>query len=168
MGSDIEVHKRSGCPMCKVSFGDYLMPSSPEGIEALKDYKVHQPLRNRITTIKGEKLRSLSQMNLYWAACTLVADNIDDSDPKFKRWKTKEAVDFKIRVALDFTDKNLLAVKPDGEVVFKYRSIAIRNLKHIEACNYFSQAFELMAHILKMTKDDFIRAVKSKMLSYWS
>lgn len=167
MGSDIEVHKRSKCPLCKVSFGEYLMPSSPEGAEALKDYKTHQPLRNRITTIKGQKLRSLTQMNLYWAACTLVADNINDADPKYKRWNTKDAVDFKMRVALDFTDKKLLAVKPDGEVVFKYLSIAIRNLKHIAACNYFTQAFDLMAHLLRYkTKEDFIKAVKSKMISY--
>lgn len=158
------MQKRNFCPMCKTYFGEYLIPMDENSQEALKDYKPYQPLRNRITAISGsEKRRSLKQLNTYWAACQFVADNIDTKE--YRYWKSKESVDFQLRVATDFRDKNFLAVRPDGEVVFKYRSIAMKNLKHIEACRYFDQAFELMTHVLGYkTVDEFIAAVKKSMV----
>ena len=166
MGSDIITHMRFNCPLCKVSFGKYLMPSDDHGQEELKNYKAYQPLRNRITAVRGsEKLRSLKQLNTYWAACKFTADNLDNLNPKFRYWNTKDNVDFQLRVALDFRNTKTIAVTPDGSVVFKYKSIAFRNLKHILACRYFDQAFELMAHVLKYkTTEEFIKAVQSCMI----
>jgi len=162
---DIVTHIRTECHVCKTKF-KFLMASNDIGQESLKDYKPYQPLRAKITAIKGaEKLRSLSQLKLYWATCKFTADNIPE-DPKYRYWKNKDSVDFQVRVALDFRDTSTLAVRPDGEVVFQYKSIALANLKHLSACDYFTRAFELMAKVLGMDKDKLIEAVQSTMQSY--
>ena len=72
--------------------------------------------------------------------CTKVADNTEDP-----QWNDKDKTDFQCRVALHFVDPKFTAVTPAGVVTFKYRSISFTNLKHMEACNYFDRAFEVMA-----------------------
>ena len=162
---DIVTHIQTECPACKTRF-NHLVPSNQIGAEALKDYKPYQPLRSKITAIKGaEKLRSVAQLRLYWAVCKFTADNIPE-DPKYRYWQNKDAVDFQLRVALDFRDTSMLAVRADGEVVFMYKSIALANLKHLAACDYFSRAFELMAKVLGMDKDKLIEATQATMQSY--
>jgi hypothetical protein len=142
-----------------------MVPMNSQGYEAMKDYKDFMPLRNRITGMSGsEKMRSIEQMNTYWAACQFVADNIDHANPDYRYWTNKDAVDFQLRVALDFRDTSMLAVTPDKQVVFKYKSIAIKNLKHLAACDYFNRAFDLMTTILKMeSKEKLIGSVKACM-----
>jgi hypothetical protein len=81
--------------------------------------------------------------------CGKAAENLTD-------WKTKEAVDFNIRVALDFRDPSRVAVRQDGTVQFYYRSIAFRNLSHIAACHFFDRAFELIAKKLGVSVDDLL------------
>jgi hypothetical protein len=127
------------CPHCKSVVRQY----AQEDEDVLKEYKEHQPIRTKTHGVK--KSRSLAQLRLYWALCGIVADNSETPG-----WKTKEQVDFQCRVALDFRDPNVVVVKPDGTVVFHYRSIAFKNLGHIEACNYFDRAFEVMAKFLKV------------------
>ena len=64
---------------------------------------------------------------------------------------------------LDFRDPDYMAVRPDGEVQFKYRSIAVKNLKHIEATNYINLAIDEMASFLGVTSEELVRMAKSNM-----
>ena len=100
-------------------------------------------------------LRSIQQLGTYWAACKFVSENSDRQE-----WRTKDMVDFRIRVALQFFDPEYTIVKHDGTVVFKVRSIAFKNLKHLEACSYFERAFDLMGSAFGMDRDEFIKNVK--------
>ena len=120
-------------------------PYTVVDLDKSSEYKVNQVARMEVYGIA--KQRSLPQLRLYWGLCGIVGDNCTDP-----MWNTKESVDFSLRVALHFVDERYTAVRPDGTVQFKYRSIAFKNLKHIEACNYFGRAIPLMAIRLKVTE----------------
>ena len=132
--------------------------------------KVREHHINQIVNIKvygTEKQRSVKQMNTYWACCETVAKWVREyegsKNKEYRRWNTKNKVDFQIKVELDFRDPEYIAVRPDGELQFKYLSISFKNLKHIEACNYFDQAFEEMARFIGCKKDVLIEMAKSNM-----
>lgn len=135
---------------------DYsLHPFSQEDLDLLKGYKPNQICKAKISGVA--KQRSYRQLKAYWSACKKVADNSEKHG-----WKTKEQVDFQCRVALRFYDPNLIIAKKDGSIAFHYRSIAFKNLKHIEACDYFSQSFEVMAKALNTTVEKLIESLKDK------
>jgi hypothetical protein len=123
-----------------------LWPVSMVDEEKIRDFPDNKPLRAEVYGVK--RPRSLAQLNMYWATCEAVAQNIDD-----KNWNTKEKVDFQCRVATNFVDLNETIVDPHGNVHFKYRSIAFKNLSHIEACDYFNKAWDIMAAKLGVTVD---------------
>ena len=79
-----------------------------------------------------------------------------------KLWNSKEKVDFQCRVILHFVDPDVVAVKPDGTVVFNYRSIAFANLAQIEAHKYFDRSLGAMANFLKTTVDQLIEMTKDR------
>lgn len=135
---------------------DYKYAPLPMDIDKAKEHKPNQIVRLKV--YGTEKARSVQQMNTYWACCQEVANNTEHP-----RWNTKKKADFQIRVELDFRDKDYIAVRPDGEIQFRYLSIAFENLKHIEACNYFDRAFECMAKFLKTTVDKLIEMAKANM-----
>lgn len=138
---------------CQIQQNQQLWPFSEEDLEQLKDYYPNQLLR---VSVKGTtKERSLIQLRLYFACCKKTADNTDDP-----QWNTKEKTDFSCRVALHFVDPKVTAVAPDGTVVFRYRSIAFKNLKHIKACNYFNRAFELQALKIGKTVEELTKFAK--------
>ncbi len=134
---------------------DSFHPSSEEDLEISREYKQNQILRCKLYGV--EKPRSVEQMNTYWATCQLVSENTEN-----RLWSTKNKVDFQCRVELHFVDPDLVVVKPDGTVIFSYRSIAFVNLGHIEACGYFDRAFEVMAKFLGTTTDKLIEMVKDR------
>lgn len=130
---------------------DYsLLPFSREDLEKLKGYKSNQIVRAKISGCN--KQRSYLQLKAYWQACKTTADNNETPG-----WRTKEQVDFQVRVALRFYDPDLIIAMPNGSIAFHYRSVAYKNMKHIEACNYFSQAFEVMANKLGITVEELIK-----------
>ena len=139
---------------CQVN-GLKFHPYTEADIEATREYKNNQIVRCDVYGV--EKPRSLRQLRLYWATCNVVAENTEN--PQFDN---KDKVDFQCRVALHFVDPNTVAVRPDGQVVFKYRSIAFKNLKHIEACNYFNRSFKFMADFLGVTDVKLIEMVKER------
>ena len=51
----------------------------------------------------------------------------------------------------------MIIAKPDGSIAFHYRSIAFKNLKHIEACGYFTEAFKVMAKHIGITPEELIK-----------
>lgn len=131
---------------CQLQQNQQLWPYSQEDLEALADFHPNQLLR--VKAYGTTKQRSLKQLRTYWRACTITADNLDDF-----RWNTKDKTDFQCRVALHFVDPNITVVRPDGQVMFKYRSISFANLKHVEACNYFSRSFDIMSKKLGITTE---------------
>jgi hypothetical protein len=164
---EIFTQLRDTCPLCNGSFGLFYLPKSDRDREQSKEYKLFQTVRNKVYGVR--KQRSLAQLDLYFASCQFVADNTDH-----KQWNTKEKVDFQCRVAAHFVDPDLVVVKPDGTVLYSYRSIAFASLKHIEACHYFDQAFGAMTDFLnkvawkhiekKITVDELISKVKESMV----
>lgn len=166
----IEIHTqiRNLCPKCGESIYIHYVPFGDEDREKSKEHNLFQVVRNKIYGTR--KQRSITQMNLYWKACQVLADNTDN-----KQWNTKEKVDFQCRVAAHFVDPSIVIVRPDGSVQFKYRSIAIKNLGHIEACNYFNQAFGTQVDYwnkiypdTRIDVDNWIGIVKSHMHNYSS
>lgn len=130
-----------------------LLPFSAEDKEVLSDFHDNQVVRVKLyATIKK---RSLIQLRKYWATCTKTSGNTDDP-----QWNTKEKVDFQCRVSLHFVDDTVIAVRPDGTVTFKYRSIAFANLKHILACNYINRAYEIQAAKIGVTVKKLLEYVK--------
>ena len=127
--------------------GKFLVPFSEEDLEGIKEFRQNQVLRAKLTGV--EKPRSYNQLKLYWQLCKVVAENSES-------WPTKESVDFNLRVALDFRDPSRVAVRSDGQVQFYYRSISFAELKHIEACDYFNRAFDLMAKKLGVTVEELL------------
>jgi len=94
----------------------------------------------RVKVYKVKNPRSVRQMNMFWATCQTVADNTED-----KYWNTKDKVAFQCKVALNFVNLNETIVDPQGNVHFSYRSISFDELPHIEACDFFNRAWEIMA-----------------------
>ena len=156
---ELQTQIRDACPKCKQWFGRFFLPYGDESIETAKEYKPNQIVRNKVIGVR--KQRSLIQLNLYWATCGYVGMNMEH-----KRWDTKKKVDFGCRVELDFRDHDVIAIRPDGEIAFKYMSIAVPNLPHIEACNYFGRAFDVMGGVIGMDVEDMIQAAKNEMQSY--
>ena len=156
---ELQAQIRDECPKCKQRFGRFLLPYGDESKDSANSYRPNQIVNAKVKGIKKE--RSIRQLNTYWAVCQTVADNTED-----KQWGTKEKVDFQARVRTHFVDPNLLVVRGDGEVIFHYRSIAKKNLGHIEACRYFDQAFEVMAQFLGTDTKELVSMAKEQMQSY--
>ena len=117
--------------------GNTLHPFDDETLEAFQEFKNRQVVKCRVQGIK--KPRSYEQLKLYWQCCQLVAHNTDDPD-----WHTKESVDFQVRVELRFYKKDRIKVV-GNQVLMELCSISYKELPHIQACNYFDRAFEVMS-----------------------
>lgn len=103
------------------------------------------------------------QLNLYWKACEVFAENTNEADRN-----TKQKADWWARNTLRFFDPDYTFVAADGTVNFKCRSISFKNLKHIEACDYFNKAYAVMAEYLGVNTDAFIDEVKSRIGRLWN
>ena len=133
--------------------GDAFIPYAEHDIELSKGYVINQIVR---AVIKGfRKQRSLKQLRTYWRVCTIVSKNTDEPS-----WDTKEKVDYQCRVACRFIDPNITIVLPDGKVMFHYRSISFKNLGHIEACDYFDDAFKVLEEFSGVLVEDLIKNSK--------
>jgi len=130
--------------------GDSAIPFSQEDKAIWDEFKTNQLIKAKIYGVSKE--RSYRQLKLYWICCKTVADNNESPG-----WLTKEQVDFQIRVALRFYDPDLIIAKPDGSIAFNYRSIAYKNLGHIEATRFFTSAFEIMAEKLGITTEELLK-----------
>ena len=124
-----------------------LYPFSQEDKDRLREFKDNQILIAKLTGAK--KPRSLIQLNLYWAICKIVSDNMEGM--------SKEDVDFEVKLRL----KHIYAFRVVGGVTFvELGSIAFRNLDHIEATNYFSRAWPVMAKMLGVTEEELLTMAK--------
>ena len=124
-------------------------PHSIEDKETLKSYKPFQILKAKISGVR--KPRSYQQLKLFFACCQTIADNTEDP-----QWDTKDKVKFQVSVILHFVEPNVVAIDTSGKVVFQYRSIAFKELPHMEAFNFFDRAFETMASKIGITVDELL------------
>jgi len=134
--------------------GFALYPFSEEDRDLLAEFESGRVLRARITG--AQKPRSHDQLKLYWACCRTVADN-SPSDGLM----TKEQVSFYVKVELKFIDTMIVK---DGVVHVLPKSISFTELPHMEACNFFDRAFEIMAKLLGITVYEL---TEGAMETYW-
>jgi len=119
--------------------------------EWFNGFSDNQILTGKLAGVR--KPRSIKQLRLYWVACGIVSEN--NRIGLF----AKEQVDFYIRNRLNFFDTDKTVVMPGGNVIFYPRSIAMHNLEHIEASDYFTRSFQVMAEILECTVEEFMDAI---------
>ena len=153
---EIATQTKDQCPACQHSFV-YLMPFSEEDIDELKTYPFHKILKNKIT---GElKERSLIQLRLYWGACRFLAKQLSDHQHQF------DAADIDFEIKRRVAKKAPALVKVfnllDGGNAVGFISIAMKNMKHLEACRYFDKAYPLMGDMIGKTADEFVVLVKA-------
>ncbi len=130
---------------------DYSMvPATLEAMESLKNYKPNQIVKAKISGIQKE--RSVRQLGLFFACCKTVVDNTEDV-----QWDNVDKVLNQVKIALQFVDLNKSIVDAKGVFHPHYRSISFRNLKHLAACNFFDQAWPILAGQIGVTVDDLLR-----------
>jgi len=152
---EIATQKKPECPHCKYKYV-HLLPFSEEDIEELKNYNFNQPLKNRITGRLTE--RSLLQLRLYWGGCRYLAIQLSGHENIL----TAEDVDFEVKTRITKDHPSMIKQFKviSGITYIQPISIAMPNMKHLEACKYFDKAFPMMADMVGKTTDEFIALVK--------
>lgn len=136
-----------------------LYPYSEEDAEELAaEFKFNQLVRCRVTKISKVLEPSVLQNNLLHKCFELVGEN--SRNPNIKN---KDQAKFACKVALDFRHKDRVAVRPDGTVVFEYRSFSFDALKDMERLNIFELAFAWCALELETDVDTLIENAKERM-----
>ncbi len=126
-----------------------LKPYALEDREALSDFMPNQIVRAKITG--ATKARSYPQLKLYFVICKIVADNLDDPE-----WSDKNKVSFQVKVALRFYDRDKSIVDEYGTRHIVWRSVSYKNLKHLEACNYFNKAYDFLSDKLGCSVEELL------------
>ena len=136
-----------------------LMPITEVSNKNMQKLPLREKLNVDVKKITSKRVRSYEQLELYWALCDLVANNTDDFN-----WNTKEKVDEQCKIACRLykhwiyyenqkTGQTTLNIKTD--------SISYQNLNHLEACNYFSEAFDVMANKLGLSsKEELLQEIR--------
>jgi hypothetical protein len=128
---------------------------------ASNSFMVNQLVRLKVYNIGAKKARSLPANNLLHACFALLAENSDD--PKLD---TIDKVKFACKVALDYRYLDRVGYRPDGMVVFEYRSFGFKDLEHMESVNLFNRSYDWMAGIMGITVEELIAEAKSRMQTY--
>ncbi len=138
------------------------------GYDNFTDINAGEMINCDLEKVPGKYKRSYSQLGLFWKACDVVASNIESKD-----WDTKEKVCEQVKLTLKFLDKSRILWfkykdKNTGEqkeiLHLHTKSISFSELKHLEACGFFTEAFNLLAEKMNMETDNFIEFVKSQMV----
>lgn len=157
---EIPLQIRSKCPLCDNHIGLHYIPYGDEAEEKSKEFLLYQILEGKIWGSK--KARSLIQLNLYWACCHQVAILTSDHENQFDKYD----VDFEVRIRV--AKKKPALIKRfrsiDGITHMAYISISVANMTHLEACGFFKPAFNMLASVVQMDKDELIALTKSKMV----
>jgi hypothetical protein len=117
-----------------------------------------ESLNANIKKVPDKKSRSYEQLCLYKQALKFVAFNSPNPD-----WGTPDKVDIQIKIVQRYmkgwiyhenskTGEKMIQVIP--------KSVSYDELKHLEACDFFSKAFRTMSLFLGMEEEHFIREVK--------
>ena len=130
--------------------GKTFFPYSDKDQEEARGFKPNQIVR--LKCYGAEKPRSYIQLRLYWACAKTVSENHPQD-------LTRDDVDFevKIKVAKHYPSMIRRFKSVDGTVFMEPISIAYRNMKHLEACNFFDRAFPIMAEMIGVTKEELLQ-----------
>jgi len=112
-------------------------------------------------SIKHGKSRSLQQLNLYWAACSYIANNTENVN-----FDTAVKVSEQCKINAKFYECFIFYnnVKTGQQTLnVKTKSISFVNVDTDEVNAFFTEAFKFMAELFQMIEDEFINAVKSQM-----
>jgi hypothetical protein len=137
--------------MKQISFqkiNNTLVPFSPEDKEALSSFKENQILIAKVSGTMKE--RSLRQLRLFFACCRTVVENTEDPN-----WNNVDKVKNQVKVKLQFIDMQKSTVVM-GQWVPHYRSICFAELKFMDANNFFTQSWPILAKQIGITVDELL------------
>ena len=144
---------------CIFQYRQNLIPQSEEDLELLaSEFKFNQLVRAKVYKINPVIEPSVVQNNLLHACFKLVADNSDNPN-----LNTIAKIKFACKVALDYRHQDRVAVRPDGTVVFEYRSFSFADLQDMERLKIFERAFDWLAEISGIDKETMIAEAQSRM-----
>lgn len=132
--------------------GNKLIPLSIDDSEKLSNYKDNQIVKCKITGI--DKPRSYLQLKRFFAICKIVSGNTDDEN-----WNTVDKVLEQVKIKLQFIDSYIVV---NGSVHIKTKSISFKELKHMEACNFFAHADNIFAKFLGCSLEELNEAEKNQ------
>lgn len=112
-------------------------------------FKLFQPLKARL--FGGIKPRSLKQLAAYWTACKYISGQISNERKQYD--KEGKHVDFMTKIAVAKQSPQIVKYfhAKDGVIYMQTISISYKNMKHLEACDYFNLAFPILADMGNMT-----------------
>jgi len=157
---EIPTQLRKNCPICGGTFGYYFLPHGDQAQEECRVYKLFQTLKSKFWGIK--KPRSVKQLNLYWACCAFVAENLSDHEGLLD----KNDIDFDVKIRVAKTHPVLIKRFKVVDMIthVSYISIAFRNMRHLEACKYFDVSIPLLGKMVGVNDaEKFIDEVKKRM-----
>lgn len=120
-----------------------LVPESLEDNDKYNEISVGSVVRCKVSNVSGKKARSYQQLKAYFGCCRTVANNTEHKD-----FNTSSKCDLQLRVKLGWIKEYVVV---NDQVQFIPKSISYAEMSHLEACNYFERAFEVMAKFLKIT-----------------
>lgn len=110
-----------------------------------------------VSVIPDKRLRSYEQLRLYFASCQAVADSTED-----QYWSNKKQVDEQTKIALKHYDYYVYyqnAKTGKMELNIRTKSISFAELAHLDANNYFDQAFKIHAAKIGMSVEEWVEFV---------
>jgi hypothetical protein len=134
-----------------------LIATDSAGEKALSRIEQGELIGVTIHPVKSQ--RSIQQLRLYWAACNVTAANIEDEN-----WNTPERVHYNCKIIADNVKDRYRVKTKDGQEfdVVIPGSVSFAECEHLEACGYFTRAFEIMAKKLNTTVDELLSAVQKE------
>ena len=137
-----------------------IMPHSEEDWDVLRgEYATNELIRCKSYHVSKVKAASIEQGNLLHACFKLLAES-----KGLPNMQTGKQVKFACKVGIHFIDQNKIGVRPDGVVVFEYRSFAHDKLFGKERIIVVEQAFEWLADKAELTVDELVSEAQSRML----
>lgn len=119
-------------------------PFSKEDQEKASEFKDNQIVTGKLQGAK--KPRSYLQLKLFWGCCKTVAENTNDPN-----WNTKNKVAEQVKIKCRYI-KSYIVVNGDVHIITG--SISYKEMSHMQATNFITNAIDEMAKFLNVPVDD--------------
>lgn len=139
-----------------------IIPEDDFQMEKIKKIPFGELQIIEIKKIEDSKKRSYAQLSLFEKGSDLIAKETSFADDP--NWNTKEKVNEQIKIKCKFYECYFYYKNEKTGVEqlnIKTRSISYANLKHLDACSFFDDAFKIQADLVGLDKDDWVDYVKS-------
>lgn len=142
-----------------------IMPTDERGLKFLNRCNNGEIINIDTRKVDSSLKRSYEQLSLYWAACLLTALNTPYEHNDQYSWNTKEKVDMQCKIKSGLIEGYLSYKDENGNDTLQLilGSVSFDNLKHLDACCYFDNAFAVMAEHLQIDVDTLIKETKKAM-----